>query len=53
MVVLLRPNTGSNIEVAKPQTFNRETSKISSFLIACRLYIRMRMSKALVEEQVQ
>ena len=53
VVVLLRPNTGSNIEVAKPQTFNRETSKISSFLIACRLYIRMRMSKALVEEQVQ
>jgi len=52
IVEISRPNTGSNIKVAKPQTFNEETSKMSGFLIICRLYIRMRMRKAAVKEQI-
>jgi len=47
-----RPNTGSNIKVAKPQTFNEEASKMTGFLMACRLYIRMRMREAAVKEQI-
>ena len=46
------PNTGSNVEVAKPQTFNGEASKISRFLIAYKLYIRMRISEVVIKEQM-
>jgi len=42
----------SNIKVAKPQTFNREVSKVSSFLMACKLYLRMRMREVSVEKQI-
>ena len=52
-VVVSKPNIGLNIEVAKPQTFNGETEKVLGFLMACRLYIRMRIRKAVVEEQIQ
>jgi len=48
-----RPNTRSNIEVAKPQTFNGETEKISNFLMIYRLFIRIRMRDNSVEEQIQ
>jgi len=48
-----RPNTGSNIEIAKPQTFNKEIGKIFKFLTACRLYIRIRMRNVAIEEQIQ
>ena len=47
------PNTESNVDMAKPPTFNREVGKVSYFLIAYRLYIRMRIREAIVEEQVQ
>ena len=40
-IVALGLNTESNIKVAKPPTFNR----VSGFIIACRLYLRMRMRK--------
>jgi len=33
-----RPNTRSNIEVAKLQIFNKEISKVSEFLILYKLY---------------
>jgi len=33
-VVIPRPNTGSNVEVAKPQIFNKEIGKV---LIVCKL----------------
>ena len=49
-MVVLRSNTGLNVEVAKLLIFNRDTSKISGFLMACRLFIGMKMRDASVEE---
>jgi len=46
-------NMGSHIEVAKPAIFNREVGKVEGFVIVCRLYLRMKMKEATVEEQVQ
>ena len=47
------PNIGFNIKVAKPLMFNRKASKVVEFIIAYRLYLRMRIRRVLVEEQVQ
>ena len=47
------PNTGPHMEVAKPAIFNREVGKVGGFVITCRLYLRMKMREATVEEQVQ
>ena len=49
--VTFQPNTGSNIEVAKPQIFNGEARDVLGFLTVCKLYIRIR--ETAVEEQVQ
>ena len=38
--------------MAKLPTFNREAGKISDLLMACRLFIRMKMRNNLVEEQI-
>jgi len=46
-------NVGSHIEVAKPATFNGEAAKVGGFIMACRLFLRMKMRGAMVEEQVQ
>ena len=43
---------GSHMEVAKPAIFNGETGKVGGFMIACRLYLRMKMREATVKEQV-
>jgi len=48
-----RSNTGSNIKVAKPLVFNGEAGRVEGFITACRLYLRMRMREATVEEQIQ
>jgi len=40
-------------KVAKPQTFDRIPLKVSRFVGACKLYIRMRLRETLVEEQIQ
>ena len=43
----------SNIKVTKLQVFDRTISKISGFVLACKLFIRIRLRETLVEEQIQ
>ena len=40
-------------KVAKLQIFDNTSSKVAGFIMVCKLYIRMRLRKKLVEEQVQ
>ena len=46
-------NTGSHMEVAKPAIFSGEVGRVGRFIMACRLYIKMRLRGNTVEEQVQ
>ncbi len=46
-------NMGSHMEVAKLAIFNREAGRVEGFIMACRLYIKMRLRGNTVEEQVQ
>ena len=46
-------NIGSQMEMAKPAIFNGEAGRVGGFVITCRLYLRMKMREATVEEQVQ
>ena len=47
-----RSNIESYIEVAKPAIFNEKVGKVGGFVNACKLYLRMKMRKTIVEEQV-
>ena len=47
-----RESTSVATEVAKPQTFDGTLSKISGFVRACKLYIKMRLKDMPVEEQI-
>jgi len=44
---------GSHIEVAKLAIFNGEAGKVGGFIMACRLFLRMKLRGSTVEEQVQ
>jgi len=41
-----------HMEVVKPAIFNREVGKVGRFVIACRLYLRMKMKEVTMKEQV-
>ena len=47
-----RRTMGSKVEVATPAIFNGEAGKVGGFVTMCRLYLRMKMREATVEEQV-
>ena len=41
------------IKVAKLQVFDETPGKVSGFVMACRLYLRIRMREVAVEKQIQ
>ena len=47
------PERMANLDVAKPQLFDGALSKVSGFIMKCKLYIRNKLAEATVEEQVQ
>ena len=48
--VIEEPNTRSNIEVAKLPVFSREVEKIEGFIIAYRLYLKIKIRSMTMEE---
>jgi len=50
--VTLRPRHGFQLEVVKPLLFNGDSEKIVVFVMAYKLYIRIRTREESVEEQV-
>ena len=48
-----KSNLGPHMEIAKPAIFNREVGKVGRFIMACRLFLRIKLRGAMVEEQVQ
>ena len=47
------PNMGSHMEVVKLAIFNGEAAKVGGFITVCRLFLKMKLRGATVEEQMQ
>ena len=52
-VAAFEPNIRSNIDIAKSLVFDGNVSKVSGFLTACRLYIRIKIRDTAVKKQIQ
>ena len=48
--MITQPNTRSNVDIVKLLTFSKKAGKVTNFLIVYKLYIRIRMKKAVVEK---
>jgi len=48
-----RRTTGPKVEVAMPAIFNGEAGRVGGFITAYRLFLRMKLRGATVEEQIQ
>jgi len=48
-----RSNIEFNIEMAKLLVFNGEAGNVGEFIIACRLYLRIKIRETTVKEQIQ
>ena len=46
-------NMRFHLEVAKPAIFNGEAGKVGGFITVCRLFVRIKLRRSTVEEQVQ
>jgi len=46
-------NIESHMEMAKLLVFSGKTERVGEFIIVCKLYLRMKMRGATVEEQIQ
>jgi len=47
-----RGTIGPKVEVAMLAIFNGEAGKVGGFVMACRLYLKMKMREAMIEEQM-
>ena len=52
-MIVLKPNIELSIKVAKPQVFDGTTEKVLEFLIAYKLFIRIKIRKNSVKKQIQ